>query len=241
MTVAEKKTFWGKRRVAVGGRTLPDGESDAESDGEEAADVAEEDEMELPDVGGGRGTAKGLPPHTLQPIVYHEFPVNFWEGVLHAVSGTTVIDLTPQAGRFAAWCVTNHVGYVGVTQNDIQKAYIGQQVLDAVLKAQADPKSKLYSPGKQKGKRPAEVEPEDDDGKGEAAEDHEDPGKPKPEGKPPDPKKKPRKTPKAKIGPSEGKEAEEGDGGNEGLSPALAAMLRAAKEAAAADGEGGGE
>lgn len=78
----------------------------------------------MPDVGGGRGTAKAMAPTTLQPIVYHEFPVAFWEGVLHSVSGSSIVDLTPQAGRLAMWCVKNHVGYAGVCQTSTQRDYI---------------------------------------------------------------------------------------------------------------------
>eukprot|EP00975_Prorocentrum_lima_P055814 11701145-Prorocentrum_lima.AAC.1 len=113
MTVAEKKTFWGKRRVACGGQSITGEDhndlSEEEDDelhpeaatSEKGADANDEEDIELPDVGGGRGSAKTLAPATLQPIVYHEFPVIFWQGVMHAVSGSTIIDLTPQAGRLA--------------------------------------------------------------------------------------------------------------------------------------------
>ena len=107
--------------------------------------MRQDDELELPDVGGGRGSAKTLPPDSLQPIVYRELPVSFFEGMFHAVSASAVIDLTPQTGRFATWCVTNQIGYVGICQSEEQKNYILKATADRVQKALSDPSSKLYS------------------------------------------------------------------------------------------------
>lgn len=42
MAVAEKKAFWGKRRVAVGGRTI-----DADEDEDESGEDVEEDRVDI--------------------------------------------------------------------------------------------------------------------------------------------------------------------------------------------------
>ena len=146
-----KKTFWGKRRQAVGGKTMT-GESDdegAEQDKneiQEDAGTTNEEDIPLPDVGGGRGTAKTLPPDCKQPVNYHEVPCLLWECLMHATSGSQIIDLTPGTGRLACWAVANRVGYIGVTGTPTQKEYIEKQVFESVIDAMSDPGSKLYAP-----------------------------------------------------------------------------------------------
>ncbi|CAE7246689.1 unnamed protein product [Symbiodinium sp. CCMP2456] len=146
-----KKTFWGKRRQAVGGKTVT-GDSDDEgaeqdkSEIQEDSGITNEEDIPLPDVGGGRGTAKTLPPDCKQPVNYHEVPCLLWESVMHATSGSQIIDLTPQTGRLACWAVTNRLGYIGVTGTPAQKEYIEKEVFQAVIDAMSDPSSKLYAP-----------------------------------------------------------------------------------------------
>ena len=223
MTVADKKVFWGKRRMACGGKTLS-GEDDGENsdEEEEPGEDGKEEEMEFPDVGGGRGGTKALSPTTLQPIVYHEFPITFWQGVLHAVSGSTIIDLTPQAGRLAIWCVTNRIGYVGVCQTDFQKKHILKTVEAKVNTALADPQSPISIPkfvGKREAEQPAHnprplTKPPPP------------PATPPWVAPPPGPVPKPSPTPVPKPAPKPAPGAEGG-----GLSPALLAMLNAARDA----------
>ena len=81
-----------------------------------------------------------------QPVVYHELPVPLWVGMMHAYSAVMVIDLTPQAGRLATWCVANRVGYVGICQTEFQKDYILKQAEAEVVRKLADPSSGISIP-----------------------------------------------------------------------------------------------
>lgn len=112
MSIVEQKRFRGSQRVAVGGRTSQDGEDDDLS--ENVADDAETGDIEILDIGGGRGASKTIPLTTFQPNVYHEITVAFWEGVLLAVNGNSIIDLTPQPGRLAISCVTKNTSAMSV-------------------------------------------------------------------------------------------------------------------------------
>ena len=100
-----KKQFWGKRRAAVGGKTGDDDDEDVADEDDEERPEDEDDEapsIEFPQVGGGRGPGQ-VQPTSLQPIVWHAIPTSFWEGMCHAFSGASIIDLTPGCGRLAAW------------------------------------------------------------------------------------------------------------------------------------------
>ena len=55
--------------------------------------------------------ARGLPPETLEPVCYHEWPMSFWDSLMHITSATTVIDLTPATVRLALW---HRVPYVAI-------------------------------------------------------------------------------------------------------------------------------
>ena len=209
LTVADKK-FWGKRRVACGGKSITgedqdddDGSTEQEAEEEEVTADGKDVVMELPNVGCGRGGGKTLAPTTLQPIVYHEFPVTFWQGIMHAVSASTIIDLTPQSGRLAKMCVTSRIGYVGVCQTDYQKQYIMGVLQDAVMESLADPGSVLSVPrftgcNKREAEEPAACAP--------------------------------LKKTKAESDSDDAQPAQTGSPSSNSLSPALLAMLQSAKE-----------
>ena len=207
--------------MACGGKSITgEGQDDEASEDEDAEipsangtkDGKDDDEavMEFPNVGGGRGSGnKTLAPTTLQPIVYHEFPVTFWQGIMHAVSASTIIDLAPQSGRLAKWCVMNRIGYVGICQTDVQKQHIAKIAQDAVMVALADPAS-MISVAKFTGKRAGEDLPETSRAR-------------KKGGAPPDDTPA-NSTPLQPTG-----KASSPASASEGLSPALLAMLQAAK------------
>jgi len=101
--------------------------------------------IDFPAVGGGRGSGQ-MQPNSLQPIVWHAIPTSFWEGMCHAFSAASIIDLTPGCGRLAAWAVTNKIPYVGMCATEAQKAHIAEFVLAGVKTGLLDPASKIYSP-----------------------------------------------------------------------------------------------
>ena len=164
LTVEEKKAWWGKRRVAVGGKTVT-GESESEDGSQELdpeaaeeappandaeaaqeAPATEDVEMVLPPVSQGRGCAS-LRGDTRQPIAYHEWPVSFWDSVAYACSASTIIvDLTPATGRQAMQALRQRMSYIGICQTECQKEYIEKALAADGLKALSDPSSKLYAP-----------------------------------------------------------------------------------------------
>ena len=145
----DKKQFWGKRRAAVGGKTGDDDDDEDVADEDDEERPEDEDDeapsIEFPQVGGGRGSGQ-VQPTSLQPIVWHAIPTSFWEGMCHAFSGASIIDLTPGCGRLAAWAVTNKIPYVGLCATEAQKAHIHEFVSTSVKVALLDPTSKIYSP-----------------------------------------------------------------------------------------------
>ena len=102
--------------------------------------------MPLPQVGGGTGTNSRLGPDIKQPIVYHELPLQLWQGQMHAQSASMIIDLTPQTGRLASWCATHRIGYVGVCHTEWQRNYIYENAVKAVIDKVADPSSEISVP-----------------------------------------------------------------------------------------------
>ena len=103
LTNKDRKAFWGKRRVAVGGPTIEAGDDDKaeaqDSDSElDKLEEGEEEKLELPDVGSGTGRGTCFQDHVVQPINYHQLPPATWESIIHMVWGSSVIDLTPQQG-----------------------------------------------------------------------------------------------------------------------------------------------
>ena len=136
-----------ERRVACGGPTdtgVCEQDDDAEDDDEEAAD---ENAFPLPQVGGGVGSGSSrLGPDVKQPIVYHELPLQLWQGQLHAQSASMIIDLTPQTGRLASWCATKRIGYVGVCHTEWQRNYIFENAVKEIMDKLADPSSEISVP-----------------------------------------------------------------------------------------------
>jgi hypothetical protein len=133
LSIKDKKEFWGVRRRAVGGRS-DGGDGSDESEEESEPEEGDINEIELPDVGGGRN-AKALPESTLQPVSYHA-----------AMWGLSTIDMTPCIGDLACDNVTANVGYLGICQTEFQKMLILQLLEAHVLKAMKDPQSKAYNP-----------------------------------------------------------------------------------------------
>eukprot|EP00439_Symbiodinium_sp_Y106_P077688 s2304_g16.t1 len=230
----EKKLLWGKRRAAVGGKTAT-GETDDEGAAVDKDEIAEEtgavdeEEIELPDVGSGRGSSKTLAPTVQQPVVYHEMPVTLWESAMHATSAAHIIDVTPQSGRLAAWAVCNRLGYVGIACTQHHMEYIEKTVMKEVLAALSNPGSGLYAPTladkdiEQKAKEEAKrTQEEEKKKKAEAAA-----AKKRKENE-----KQGGQTETKKLKKDEGS-SETGTGGSQGgtggLSAALQAMLEKAK------------
>ena len=230
LSVADKKTFWAKRRVAVGGKTY-EGESLSEEG--EPSDVEAEEEgpatnagdmAYLPNVNPGRG-ARSLTADTVQPIQYHELPISMWEDVLVGLGAAVVCDLTPCSGRLATPCISNRIPYIGICQSDAQMEYIKKQMQNAVEKGLGDPACKLYNP---KFKRAgANAEDPTATKKAKAAAKAETKAATV---KPPPPKATAKAAPNTETGGSAGSSGSAGGGG---VSEKLAAMLKAAKESAA--------
>ena len=132
MSVSDKKAFWSRRRVSVGGKTIT-GDSGSDTEAEKADEEEAAGSIELPAVGEGRGS-KNLTGDTLQPVVYHELPTSFFEAVLHALSASLVFDMTPQTGRVAEFCVANRLPYVGICQSPQQSEFVLARVLQGVKK-----------------------------------------------------------------------------------------------------------
>ncbi|CAE7252588.1 Pdrg1 [Symbiodinium sp. CCMP2592] len=233
----EKKLLWGKRRAAVGGKTAT-GETDDEGAAVDRDEIAEEtgavdeEEIELPDVGSGRGSSKTLAPTVQQPVVYHEMPVTLWESALQATSAAHIIDVTPQSGRLAAWAVCNRLGYVGIACTQHHMEYIEKTVMKEVLAALSNPGSGLYAPAladkniEQKAKEEAKRKQEEEKKKkAETAavkkrkENENQSGQTQTE----------TKKPKKDEGSSGSGAGESGGGSTSGLSAALQAMLDKAK------------
>jgi hypothetical protein len=139
----DKKEFWGARRRAVGGRSIDDGESSAASDDSEPD--ADED-LELPDVGGGRSGATRLPETSLQPVSYHAVPRIVMDSLHHALWGMSTIDMTPGTGDLCADNVLQNVGYVGICHTEAQKKYILEKLSVEIFGAMVDSQSKVYAP-----------------------------------------------------------------------------------------------
>ena len=139
------------RRVACGGKT-DTGVEQQEFEDDDEADEAEDDEKDadlpLPEVGQGRGSghSASLGPDVKQPVVYHELPLQLWQGQLHAQSGSMIIDLTPQTGRLATWCALKRIGYVAVCHTEFQRNYIYENALKEVMDKLADPASEIGVP-----------------------------------------------------------------------------------------------
>ena len=123
-----------------------------EFEDDDEADEAEDDEKDadlpLPEVGQGRGSghSASLGPDVKQPVVYHELPLQLWQGQMHAQSGSMIIDLTPQTGRLAKWCAVKRIGYVAVCHTDFQRDYIYEGALKEVMDKLADPASEIGVP-----------------------------------------------------------------------------------------------
>ena len=93
-----------------------------------------------------QGNVSALGPDVKQPVVYHELPLQLWQGQLHAQSGSMIIDLTPQTGRLAKWCAVKRIGYVAVCHTDFQRDYIYEGALKEVMDKLADPASEIGVP-----------------------------------------------------------------------------------------------
>ncbi|CAE7607095.1 unnamed protein product [Symbiodinium sp. CCMP2592] len=151
MRFGDKKTFWGARRRAVGGRS-DDADDDAATGSEtESADDNEEENqavagdvtMQLPTVGAGRG-AKGLEDHVVQPVSYHQLPPMVADSLLHAFWAGSCVDLTPGAGDLCLECILAHIPYMGIVATPEQRDFIKMQVEKRVLAAMAETGSKVY-------------------------------------------------------------------------------------------------
>ena len=143
LSIKDKKEFWGARRRAVGGRS--DGGDGSDDSEESEPEEGETNEIELPDVGGGRN-AKALPESTLQPVSYHALPRIVTDSLHHAMWGLSTIDMTPCIGDLACDNVTANVGYLGICHTEFQKMLILQLLEAHVLKAMKDPQSRVYQP-----------------------------------------------------------------------------------------------
>eukprot|EP00973_Karenia_brevis_P063833 8873839-Karenia_brevis.AAC.1 len=73
MSVKDKKAWWGKRRIAVGGKTDEGDESDG-NDTESESGEKDESELQLPSVNQGLGSGR-MDDRTLQPLCYKELPI----------------------------------------------------------------------------------------------------------------------------------------------------------------------
>jgi hypothetical protein len=203
----DKKEFWGARRRAVGGRSNGDTGS---SGSEEESEQDEANDIELPDVGGGRG-AKGLPETAMQPVAYHALPRIVTDSLHHAMWGLSTIDLTPCVGELECDNVVSNVGYLGICHTEFQKAVILQLLDSHMLKATKDPQSKVYLPAY-----------------AEECEDFDKTKAPKTvDATKIDPVPKKQKT----IGEASGSDDPSGSSSSSGLSSALAQMSAAAKSA----------
>jgi hypothetical protein len=145
LSIKDKKEFWGARRRAVGGRSDGGDGSDESAEEESEQEEGEINDIDLPDVGGGRG-AKALPESTLQPVSYHALPRIVTDSLHHAMWGLSTIDMTPCIGDLACDNVTANVGYLGICHTEFQKMLILQLLEAHVLKAMKDPQSKVYHP-----------------------------------------------------------------------------------------------
>ena len=67
----------------------------------------------VPLVGGGRGSGQRAP-ECVEPLCWHNFKKDFYTELLHSYYAKFVIDLTPGAGGFAACCLDEGVGYLGI-------------------------------------------------------------------------------------------------------------------------------
>jgi hypothetical protein len=143
LSIKDKKEFWGARRRAVGGRS--DGGDGSDDSEESEPEEGETNEIELPDVGGGRN-AKALPESTLQPVCYHALPRIVTDSLHHAMWGMSTIDMTPCIGDLACDNVTANVGYLGICHTEFQKMMILQLLEAHMLKAMKDPQSRVYQP-----------------------------------------------------------------------------------------------
>jgi hypothetical protein len=145
LSIKDKKEFWGARRRAVGGRSDAGDGSDESEEESEPEEGGEPNDLELPDVGGGRH-AKALPESTLQPVSYHAMPRIVTDSLHHAMWGLSTIDMTPCIGDLACDNVAANVGYLGICHTEFQKMLILQLLEAHVLNAMKDPQSKAYHP-----------------------------------------------------------------------------------------------
>ncbi|CAJ1407144.1 unnamed protein product [Effrenium voratum] len=145
LRMKDKKEFWGLRRRAVGGRT--EGANEDSDDDDNEPDEEEDQEvvpmLELPKVGGGRGST-GMPDDIVQCVNFQQLPSAVGESFLHSLSAISCCDLAPGTGELACSAVLEQVGYLGICQTEYQREFILTRLKKEVLRSMEEPSSKVY-------------------------------------------------------------------------------------------------
>ena len=143
-----RKLFWGKRRVAVGGRTVGDeGDSDSEDDDDSDKDK-EPPEIILPPTSGGASARSAFAKSKIATALanYHHLPGKVYDSLGHMFSCQVRLDLTPGDGSNAVDSICVGVAYVGCCQTEYQKEFIERQLMEKVMAEMQNPtNSHLYS------------------------------------------------------------------------------------------------
>lgn len=139
LTFKDKKSLYGKQRVAVGG---PSGDKDDDKS-DMGSDDDDDDEADVPptvdeDVPAGKTRDNS----NKEPVNYQSVPKEFWEELQHSLCiEPLVTDLSPSDGECAKVFLDKRLPYVGVCFNDFHVESLYAHLIEYVLESLKDPKS----------------------------------------------------------------------------------------------------